>query len=53
MPVMPRRVPAGVCVLRRRAVGVGDVVAGWEQPRLAVICPLHISQDAQYNSQTC
>ena len=53
MPVLPRCVPAGVCVLRRRAVGVGDMVAGGEQPRLAVICLLHISQDAQYSSQTC
>ena len=53
MPVMPHRVPAVVCVLRRGTVDVGDVVAGGEQPPLAVMCLMHISQDAQYNSQTC
>ena len=53
MPVMPRRVPAGICVLCRGTVGVGGVVDGGEQPRLAVMCLLHIGQDAQHNSQTC
>ena len=51
MSVMPRRVPAGVCVLRGGTVGV--VVAGGELQRIAEMCLLHISQDAQYNSQTC
>ena len=51
MPAMPCRVPVGVCVLRRGAVGV--VVPGGEQPRLAVMDLLHISQDAQRSSQTC
>ena len=51
MPVMPRRVPAGVCVLRRGTVGA--VVPGGEQPRIAELCLLHINQDAQHNSQTC
>ena len=51
MPVMPRHVPAGVFVLRRGTVGV--VVAGGRQPRIAEMCLLHISQDAQRSSQTC